>query len=568
MKLCADRKEKFTNLIIISLISVSFVLPFFLSKGVINGNNHEDWAFQFGRIRSIISALTNGSVPLGVNFLDFSSQGLAVNSLYPYFSLYFFIWPFLLPVRLKISVFVFAFLITFVTAGSMWKLSCSFTDKRWVKISAVLLYLFNNYHLLLMYKRFALGEILGYAFLPLAIAGLLDIWHNKQYGYITLALGMSLILNSHILSAMLTIILLVILEAFHVLVNHVKFDELKRIAQAAGLTIVLIGPSIYNFIKVSFSNKFETPSTVFSLNTFALHPTMYIRDIRNIFLPQALSNYTYQDWNLGIVIVILSAISVIYLIRKYSRQYLDGIFFGILGFLLLLTTTTLFKWNFTENYRAFSFLKMIQFPSRILLLATPMLIAPIAMMMDRLNIVITRVVVCMSILLLTVSGMFAIKKTANKLNVQLPPDIIESGINNQVITNDYFPKANLNKKNLTASVQVSHSYIPGPITFGWSSPTYRSANYQLQIRDNRLPEYVTTPVVGYQGLDYLVEVNNHPVNWKLSKDYGTLMIPTGHLKKNKKNTLSVSTTPYRFSFLFTVLCLGLYVFLFIKIIKR
>ena len=136
MKLCADRKEKFTNLIIISLISVSFVLPFFLSKGVINGNNHEDWAFQFGRIRSIISALTNGSVPLGVNFLDFSSQGLAVNSLYPYFSLYFFIWPFLLPVRLKISVFVFAFLITFVTAGSMWKLSCSFTDKRWVKISA------------------------------------------------------------------------------------------------------------------------------------------------------------------------------------------------------------------------------------------------------------------------------------------------------------------------------------------------------------------------------------------------------------------------------------------------
>ena len=77
-------------------------------------------------------------------------------------------------------------------------------NKKSVLFFGSVIYSFNQYNLINIYNRGALGEALGFAFLPLVFLGIIKIW-QKEYrvGSLFLALGMSLVINSHILTTVI-----------------------------------------------------------------------------------------------------------------------------------------------------------------------------------------------------------------------------------------------------------------------------------------------------------------------------------------------------------------------------
>ena len=66
-----------------------------------------------------------------------------------------------------------------------------------VGFMAGVLYMSSAYHLILIYQRFALAEFLAYSFVPLVFLGLYQILDGDRHGKYTLALGMALIINTH-----------------------------------------------------------------------------------------------------------------------------------------------------------------------------------------------------------------------------------------------------------------------------------------------------------------------------------------------------------------------------------
>lgn len=558
MKKSVKRKIVLEALIIL-LISVAVTLPFFMNNGVISGKGHEDWAFHFGRIRSIVGALEQGALPVGGNYLDFASQGIGVNAAYPFFSLYLFIWPFLLPIRLKAAVFIFVFLLNFVLTINIWAFVNEFTNKIWIKTSIAILYVFNNYHLILMYKRFALGELLGYIMVPLVALGMLQIWEKKKSGVILLAWGVSLIINSHLLSLVLVIVTLVLVELIRGISREINLTEIKYIGIAALLTLPMTCVTIYNFLTLNMQNNYVTPAITLPLNNSAILPGIYLLDFKHFFNPIPLTQLNAQTWNLSAILLLLSIIAIIYLISRRDKNDSYYILSGIAGVIFLILSLNIIDWNFTENIKLFSFIRVIQFPGRILMIAIIFLIVPIIRMLIMIKQPSIKVLSCIVISALLVNGIMTIHRTAKTFNDYLPENILATGINNQVLTTDYYPEAKLNKQKMTAAVRVSHSYIDGPITFGWSTPTFKSAQYNFQVNSEMLDKYVVTPAIVYKGFEYDVQLNGHQVNWKIDADYGTIAIKSLKLDLKKSNSLKVTMKPLRFEKLLTIINLIAYI---------
>lgn len=547
------KKYKVIEIIIILTVILFATVPFFLTKGVITGAGEEDWAFHFARIRSMLGAIHAHSLPVNGNFLDFATQGLGVNAMYPYFSLYLFIWPLLLPIKFRISVFIFALLFNLYATINIWGLVNEFTKKAWIKFSITVLYLFNNYHLILMYKRFALGELIGYIMLPLVAWGMIKIWKRQKLGIILLALGVSLTVNSHILSTLFILFSLVIIELVRIIIRKINWREIQYLCLAAILTIPMSAVTIYNFLTLSMNNKYVTPTIIVPLSNSSIYPGIYWSDLRHLFNPIALTSLNVRTWNVGAIIVIMAVASIIFLIVKRDKNDIYYISVGIIGLLLVISTFNIVSWGFTEQVKLFSAMKVIQFIGRLLMMAVIFLIIPIMRAMIKIELPLYKVIVNIAILLLLISGGMAIYKTADSHKDFITAEILDKGINNQIFITDYFPEAKLNESMMTASVRVSHSYIAGPVTFGWSTPTYNSANYNLIVESKIAKRYVPTPVVAYKGFNYKVKVNNEQVKWRIDPGYGTIALDAKSLKNKKSAKLSVEMKPLKFELVATII---------------
>lgn len=547
------KKYKIIEIAMILIISLLATAPFFLTRGVIIGAGEEDWAFHFARIRSMLSAVHAHSLPVNGNFLDFATQGLGVNAMYPYFSLYLFIWPLLLPIKFRISVFILALLFNLYATINIWGLVNEFTKKNWIKASITILYLFNNYHLILMYKRFALGELIGYMMLPLVAWGMVRIWKQQKSGIVLLALGVSLTVNSHILSTLFIVFTLVIIEIIRIIIRKINWREIQYLGLAAILTVPMSAVTIYNFLTLSMNNRYVTPTIIVPLSNSSIYPGIYWSDLRHLFNPISLTSLNVRTWNVGAIIVLLAVASIIFLIVKREKN--DGYYIlsGIVGLVLVFLTFNIVSWGFTEQVKLFAAMKVIQFIGRLLMMAVIFLIMPIMRMLIKIELPVYKIIVGVPILLLLISGSMTIYKTAASHKDFMSAEILDKGINNQIFITDYFPEAKLNESMMKASVRVSHSYIPGPVSFGWSTPTYNSANYNLVVESRITKRYVPTPVVAYRGFNYKVKINNKQVKWRIDPGYGTIALDAKSLENKKNAILSVEMKPLKFELIATII---------------
>ena len=287
------------------LSAVLITVPNFFShyfKLTLDGYVHLN-RFQGG----ITDAIRQLQVPLPINMIGFSNVGAAFNSAYPWMAGWVFILPELIFNNPLHALFAGLVLLNFITALNAYFLMRKVANNQVIRILGAFLYEFNTYHLIIVFGRNAFGEALAYAFIPLAILGLLEIMRLEKVGIFNLAFGMGMIINSHILSTILTAVALAVLLG----INYRQITNwlivIRYIFYAIIVTFLFSGFTIINFLTIFLKNKLSSPP-------------FYLLPIVPDLMSKAVINNTVTDypysWNLGIVLTIILIMMLIQVAKR------------------------------------------------------------------------------------------------------------------------------------------------------------------------------------------------------------------------------------------------------------
>jgi uncharacterized membrane protein YfhO len=171
--------------------------------------------FDLTRIENIKDGLLAGKFPVRLNYLSAGGAGNATPSCYGELFLY-------IPAFLEIfgapPLYAYKFFwLILNTACVLISYFCvtSITKSKHIGLMFSAIYTLCIYRLLDIYLRAANGEALAMVFLPLVMLGVYKIIHCDKKRWYLFALGMTGILQSHIISLFLTTVFVLLYAAFH-----------------------------------------------------------------------------------------------------------------------------------------------------------------------------------------------------------------------------------------------------------------------------------------------------------------------------------------------------------------
>lgn len=185
-----------------------------------------DGQIHFIKFEAIAEAFKHFEMPPLVNFMGYGNVGEAFTGMYPWVTGMIFILPKLLIQQPVYALFCGFFLLNLITMSNSYLLTSELTKNLYWRILGVSLYEFNSYHMIVMYGRNAVGEMLAYAFLPLVFYGCIQIWNKKKLGIISLGLGMGMVVNSHAITALLACLVIFAIEFVRVISRKITFRSL------------------------------------------------------------------------------------------------------------------------------------------------------------------------------------------------------------------------------------------------------------------------------------------------------------------------------------------------------
>lgn len=337
-------------LLIFCFISFLSVIPAFYGGYI---KFHYDGSVHISRFESVYMALKSKDLPPIINFIGFSGSLNAYNGMYPWLTTLIFVLPrFILGGNQLYALMAGFFILNFLTMFNTYLLVRELTNRIYIRLLGVFIYQLSTYHFVLMYSRNAIGEALAYAFIPLVFVGLYRIWNRKEKGFLFLGLGMGLIINSHILSAiMITTIILVILIG-RILLKEITFEEIRQYFYAVVTAIAISSYMLVNFFTIYLFNKIETPfKGIQGINGGKLFEVL----LNNVITDEAIT------FNIGLFETLLLFLLLVYAFisdRNIWKKWIVGA-----GFLYLITLDW-FPWH--TEILVNSPLGTIQFLGRLL----------------------------------------------------------------------------------------------------------------------------------------------------------------------------------------------------------
>lgn len=356
-------KQKLHNLILdflfIGMAVVSFYPLFKL------GHLPQGWDLQFhlNRIQEIYSNLANGNFFYNENIFSFKKIGSAINAFYPSIFLYpFAIFRFIIknPVH---SYYVTIILYTYASYKISFTVMYKFSKSNRQALIFSIVYNTSSYFILQSTSRADLGEFFALIFLPLLFFGTYEVlFQNYEYWYL-FALGWSAVLYAHLLTAMLSAFLWVLISILHVrkVKQHMSTERILSIMQGVILTLFMSVFLLVSIFQKSIANNIAPPATVDDMTDNALN----VSNLFNKSIENAVPT-TLNDVNIGIILIVAFIFCAINL-KKLSNVYKEAYFVGVFT---LWMSTNLFPWHTLRN----SGVNIIQFPWRFMSFAVLLLI--------------------------------------------------------------------------------------------------------------------------------------------------------------------------------------------------
>lgn len=501
---------------VVSFFSVYFIFYHHYFKLGYDGPVH------LARLEAVTQAIKHRRLVPLVNFIGFSGNGSIFNAMYPWITSLIFIIPHVLIHNPMIALFIGFFLTSFITMFNCYAMLRSFTSRLSIQLLGITIYQLNLYHLIDMYSRSAWGEFLAYAFIPLIILGCKFIWNNKMIpGILILALGMGLVINSHVLSAMLAFFLILGFEFVRIFKRTIKLKELLSLIASGVLALLISIYSVTNILAILLNNRLFTPNK-------RLDP-INLSD----FIQDSLSNnlgINPASVNIGLfpfTLLILLGLFALFINKGTWQKWI------IAAWLLFFLTL---NWI---PYEAFnlqnSVLANIQFLSRLLNFVILFLVVGTSIFLDQQKIIklpLQRFCMYLTILV-SISGFLSILSYYN-LPAQLPQSYI---INN----NNYY--------NYTNGSNAAESDYVQNINGKRATELFncRGENYSQSFDNERFIVKGTgiknVPFLLFNGIHYNIKVNNQRI--KPSYHQGVLRI-----KLNKEvNHIAISVNPTRVNYI-------------------
>jgi len=241
------------------ILSYFFVYPL-LTRGFVASGN--DISYQLQRIIEVSHNLKHGIFLPFVYTYSFGQLAFPLGIFYPEVTL--------IPSAILFNIF--GHQVTGIYAGfafyALLAMIFTYVVFRKLKYSWVIsyivaiIYTFSVYHTIDAYTRFAMGEYIAMTFLPLCFYGFYAILKGKVKDWPYLAVGLSFILLSHVLSTFIVVLTMGIIWLLSFLW---KADHLKRIRYFAIAAIAtLLSSAIFwvPFLEQQLFQKYNQPSPV------------------------------------------------------------------------------------------------------------------------------------------------------------------------------------------------------------------------------------------------------------------------------------------------------------------
>ncbi len=341
-----------------------------------------DGAFHLLRIEGLKETLLHGGqFPVRVQEYWLYGHGYAVSSFYGDL---FLIFPALLRLLGFSLMDAYKFFVLAVLAGTAVIAYRSFyrcTGNRCGALMGSVLYELAPYHIYNFYNRNAVGEYLGMMFLPMVICGFYCVYtqDEKKQDYVRakvpLIVGLSGILQSHILTCEMTVVALV-LAALVMWRKTFRKETLRELVKAAGVFLLVNAWFWIPLLKMLSVDKYALSDIV---TQDIQHMGTRVAGILQMY-PYAGAGqtemYNCEPIQIGAA---LWAVLVCYLAVRLCRRgksagnpYDKAMKWGtLLGVLCLLLSTRYFPWDMMARIPGIGLLATaIQFPTRLLTIAT------------------------------------------------------------------------------------------------------------------------------------------------------------------------------------------------------
>lgn len=357
-----------------SVLAIGMISCFPLLSSYLLGGN--DLYIHLARIEGIYHGIGNGEFPVYINTVMMSGYGNLSASMYPQLFLYPLSILRAMGVSLYLCYKILLVLINIMTAFFSFYAVKSITKSEKAAYLACVFYTLSLYRMNDMYFRAALGETMALTFLPLVLWGTYELlWGNSKKWYI-LALGMSGVIESHVLTVEMCIIFLLFEGACMLIYSRTEKISVRIIngIKAICLTCLLNAFFIVPFLFFSGEDLqvFKMPNEVagtgaYFSQMFAIYPGAIGIDqsegVANGEMPMTIGG------------VLLVGIIMFFMTCREKRERDTAIFIGkhciCMGAIALYMASWIFPWEtISRNAFVSQIVGSLQFAWRFLGLAT------------------------------------------------------------------------------------------------------------------------------------------------------------------------------------------------------
>ena len=402
-------------LVIATICSILFIV---LGRGhrCLTNYAYSDIEFHLNRIIGLSNIINHP-----INYKVFNQIGMGVNYFYPGLK----IFPAALLIKFTHSVvkgfLAFLFLLNVISGMIAYYSLKSVYKNRFKATIFSTMFIFMTYRALDIYRRFDIGECLAMTFMLIVFSAMYQIIVDQKNSWGKLAIGMALVLYSHLLSAIIVSImcgLMLILNWKNV--KSWKFVIIQLCK--SGITTFTLGLGFLLPYLQQTRLKINPPF-IGNLPSAALN----MSDLFNNSLNNTLGNSKQTVVSLGIICLVFLIIG---LFKKHKTSVEKS--FYMLGLFSVILSTKLFPWNLFQKHFA-----LLQFPWRFLEVASVfLLIYGVSAVIDSKRMIFSLGIVGCTVMLFY-SSVVNLENTASAKNI-----MNESRIDKAMSYDnwDYFPQ--------------------------------------------------------------------------------------------------------------------------------
>ena len=353
---------------LIVMMTALFACMPLLWKGVYDGH---DLFFHLNRIEGIAAGLRAGQLPVAIHASTLLGYGYGAPQFYPEVFLYIPALLRNLGVSLAASVRVFEMLIHFAASFVCYISARAVMNSRRIALGATMLYILSSYRISNIYARGALAESIAMIFFPLMIWALYEVLCRDERKWPLLALAMTGIFLSHLLSTLFAALICV---AAALLCAKNLLKKPGRILACVKAALVMILCSMCFLVPfVDYMDAGINASVALTAYDHVLRPGALF-----VGFPGAAENLPYEALDFSYTVGVVPGLAIVLgcallLVRLYvqgrEKEHTDRLtgLLLVLGSLLLLCSTNAFPWEWACHLpRRYSGLfQQIQYPWRL-----------------------------------------------------------------------------------------------------------------------------------------------------------------------------------------------------------